>query len=125
MFCFLPYSWLSSGKLLIHVGDNVDIYKRKRHESQGKSVFDIHMFSNVVYVPGSDVSHLSTEPPVVDLSLVNVSTFISPVSSIDHMLKAEILSSWKLHPEQSKLLQGVPPGIQYSLCTTKLQRVSA
>lgn len=55
---------------LIHCGDNVDVRKKLRHEGDGKSVYDIHMYNNLVYNPRIPTAHLSQSFPKVDVENV-------------------------------------------------------
>ena len=60
-----------------HCGDNVDKRIKKRHEMEGKSNLDLHMYNNALYKPRIMVDNLSDEPPTVpDVNDIDLSQFI-------------------------------------------------
>lgn len=81
-----------------HGGDNVDINLKARHELQGRSRIDLHMYNNLLYRPRINVDHLPDVPPSVpDQSNISLSQFIPNDKEQDQFLgklKHQIMLSW-------------------------------
>ena len=54
-------SWTGPG--ITHVGDNVDIRSRRRHETADGSTYDLHFYNNVIFKPRLDYSSFADIPP--------------------------------------------------------------
>ena len=99
-----------------HCGDNVDVYLKSRHELQGHSSLDLHMYNNILYKHRTLLDHLSDVPPEVPpIEEIGLSQFIvnsSEQQSLMLHFERQIAKSWnsvdQLHEFVSELAADRP-----------------
>lgn len=83
---------------VVHCGDNVDVRKKARHELMGRSVYDFHMFNNLMYKVRIMCDNLSDIPPSVPpIDQVDMTQFLpndEEVTELHKKLSWIILHLW-------------------------------
>lgn len=82
-----------------HVGDNLDIRVKKRHEAANVSSYDFHLYNHVLVKSRIDVSDLDDTRPEVNVKDIDYSMFLPSKSDEDVLLtniEHHIREAWRL-----------------------------
>lgn len=110
---------------VIHCGDNVDIRMEARHELEGKSSYDFHMYNNMLFKPRIDLSQYSDRPPVVpDPEAVDYGTFL-PSETDQSLTKEKLVSCVMAVLGNDKLLPIHEFSAEMKLKTEKVSRATS
>ena len=110
-----------SNSEVTHVGDNVDVRLKVRHELDSRSYHDLHMYNNMLYKARIQTDHLEDTPPAVptNANSVDYSKFIPSQDDQTHLLSrlepliAKVWSHVNAINKHASDLSVIPPH-QYS-----------